>query len=154
MIDPEIVVTNNSVCLSWSSVVGNSYYVEAKSSLSTPTWTVASPTVTATNTTTTYCVTITGSPMFFRIVQGAAPASTGPTIDFTSLVLTPGGFVLSWTASPADRFQVQYATSLPPVWTTFTNIITSTTGDFTFTDDGSQSGGLAGLRFYRLLRLP
>jgi len=68
--------------------------------------------------------------------------------------MTPGGFVLNWTAPVADRFNVQYATNLPPVWMTFTNLITSTNGNFTFTDDGSQTGGLGGLRFYQLILLP
>ncbi|HYT61190.1 MAG TPA: hypothetical protein VEL06_13530, partial [Haliangiales bacterium] len=60
----------------------------------------------------------------------------------------------NWTAPAADRFQVQYATNMPPAWMTFSNIVTSATGNFTFTDDGSQSGGLGGLRFYRLMLLP
>ena len=68
--------------------------------------------------------------------------------------MTAGGFVLNWTAAVADRFQVQYSTNLPPVWNTFTNLVTSATGDFAFTDDGSQSGGLSALRFYRLILMP
>jgi hypothetical protein len=39
---------------------------------------------------------------------------------------------------------------MPPLWTAFTNIITSTNGAFDFTDDGLQSGGLTGARFYRV----
>ena len=68
--------------------------------------------------------------------------------------MTAGGFVLNWTAAVGDRFQVQYTTNLPPVWITFTNQVTSATGNFAFTDDGSQSGGLSALRFYRLMLLP
>src|SRR5439155_19678216 len=129
---------------SWDSVVGADYYVEAKTNLADPTWAVVSPTITATNTLTTYCLPLTGTLQFFRVSQGTAPGSVPVTINFTSRMLTPGGFGLNWTAAPADRFQVQYATNLPPVWTTFTNIVTSATGNFTFTDDGSQSGGLGG----------
>ena len=137
-----------------SSLAGQDYYVEAKTNLTDPSWTVVSPTITATNTTTTYCVPITGTTMFFRVAAGTAPATTGPAINFSSLTLTPGGFVLNWTAPATDRYQVQYATNLPPVWMTFSNIVTSTNGNFTFTDDGSQSGGLGVARFYRLLLLP
>ncbi|PYK96019.1 MAG: hypothetical protein DME19_21085, partial [Verrucomicrobia bacterium] len=98
------------------------------------------------------CVPITGTQMFFRVVQGTAAAS--PLINFTGLTMSPGGFVLNWTAAATEQFQVQYTTNLPPVWTTFTNVVTSANGDFTFSDDGSQIGGLSGFRFYRLLLLP
>jgi len=128
--------------------------VEEKTNLTDAAWMVVSPTITATNTTTGYCVPITGSPQFLRVVQGTAPASPLPLISFSSLALTPGGFVLNWTAPATDRFQVQYATNLPPVWMTFTNIVSSTNGNFTFTDDGSATGGLTALRFYRLVLLP
>ena len=154
VISPLLVATNGTICLTWDSVVGTDYYVEEKTNLTSAAWTVISPTITATNTTTTYCVPISGSLQFFRIVQGAAPASPLPLISFSSLTLTPGGFVLNWTAPATNEFKVQYATNLPPVWMTFTNIITSTNGNFTFTDDGTQSGGLASLRFYRLILLP
>ena len=152
VINPQLVISNNTVCLSWNSVVGQSYSVEAKTNLADPTWTVISPAITATDTTTSYCVPISGSQMFFRVVEAAGVAA--PVINFSSLLLTPGGFVLNWTAPATDRFQVQYATNLPPTWVKFPNIVASATGDFTFTDDGTLSGGLGGMRFYRLLLSP
>jgi subtilisin family serine protease/subtilisin-like proprotein convertase family protein len=153
VINPQIIFTNGSLCLSWNSVVGQDYHVEGKTNLTDPTWTVISPTITATNTTTIYCVPITGQQFFLRVVQGAA-AAPGLVINFSSLTMAPGGFVLNWTAPVADRFQVQYAANLPPAWVTFTNVVTSTTGNFSFTDDGTQSGGLSATRFYRLILLP
>ncbi|MBI3848777.1 MAG: hypothetical protein HY298_04755, partial [Verrucomicrobia bacterium] len=49
----------------------------------------------------------------------------------------------------------QWTPSLAPTtWNTFTNIVTSATGNFTFVDDGSQTGGLGATRFYRLLLYP
>ena len=152
VINAQANLTNNMICLTWSSVVGQDYSVEAKTNLTDPTWTVVSPTITATNPVTTYCVLITGPQMFFRVVQGTASAA--PLINFSSLTMTPGGFVLNWTAPATDRFQVQYATTIPPAWMNFSNIVTSASGNFTFTDDGSQSGGLGPVRFYRLLLLP
>jgi len=152
VITPLVIITSNTVCLTWSSVAGQNYFVEMKTNLTEPAWTVVSPTITATGATTTYCVPITATQMFFRVVQGTAPSS--PIINFSGLTMTPGGFVLNWTAPATDRFQVQYATNLPPVWLTIGATVTSTTGNFTFTDDGSLSGGLSALRFYRLLLLP
>jgi DNA mismatch repair ATPase MutL len=70
--------------------------------------------------------------------------------EFQRLELTEGGFVLEWTAPPNQRFQVQYATNIPPQWNTLTNVIESDTGNYSFTDDGSQSGELSGRRYYRL----
>ncbi|PYJ55972.1 MAG: hypothetical protein DME24_23635, partial [Verrucomicrobia bacterium] len=152
IINPQLIITNGTICLSWNSIVGVNYYVESKTNLTDPTWTVISPTITASGSTTTFCVPISGNQQFFRVVEGTAPSSAA--INFSSLTMTAGGFVLNWTAAVGERFQVQYTTNLPPVWITFTNQVTSATGNFAFTDDGSQSGGLSALRFYRLLLLP
>jgi len=152
IINPQLIITNGTICLSWNSIVGVNYYVESKTNLTDPTWTVISPTITASGSTTTFCVPISGNQQFFRVVEGTAPSSAA--INFSSLTMTAGGFVLNWTAAVGDRFQVQYTTNVPPVWITFTNQVTSATGNFAFTDDGSQSGGLSALRFYRLMRLP
>ena len=62
---------------------------------------------------------------------------------------------LQWLAPTNSQFQVQWTPSLaPPAWSTFTNILTSTNGAFSFLDDGSQAGGLAGRRYYRLKLWP
>src|SRR5207248_4532577 len=116
VINPQLIITNGTICLTWSSVAGQDYYVEAKTNLTDPSWTVVSPTITATNTTTTYCVPITGTSMFFRVVAGTAPGTTGPAINFFSLTLTPGGCVLNWTAWARGRYPVPYANNLWAVW--------------------------------------
>jgi hypothetical protein len=63
--------------------------------------------------------------------------------------------LLQWVGDGGANFQVQWATS-PDAgsWFTFSQIATSATGEFTFLDDGSESGGLEEPRFYRLLRVP
>ena len=69
------------------------------------------------------------------------------------------GFQLTWYAPTNDVFMVQWTPKIAPpvVWNTFTNIITyklltptNGIGFFEFLDDGTQSGGLAPGRFYRL----
>ena len=73
------------------------------------------------------------------------------------------GFLLTWYAPTNDEFLVQWTGNLaPPVtWNTFSNIVTYTgpppptngIGQFTFFDDGSQTGGFDTMRFYRLILL-
>jgi hypothetical protein len=82
--------------------------------------------------------------------------STNP-VPISSVVHTNNGFLMTWYAPSADLFQVQWSASFPPSWFTFTNIIayknflTATNSEFEFFDDGSQSGGLGTLRYYRLV---
>ncbi len=63
-------------------------------------------------------------------------------------------YLLTWSAVVNQQFQVQYATNPPPGWLAFTNVVSSTNGNFTFTDDGSQTRGFGSRRFYQLKRLP
>ena len=65
------------------------------------------------------------------------------------------GFTITWTGGLGARYQVQWTPALfPPTWTSFTNIITSTNTQFWFLDDGTQTGGLGTLRFYRPYQIP
>ena len=78
-----------------------------------------------------------------------------PPVRITSITRDTNGVLLQWLAPTNSQFQAQWTPSLtPPAWTTFTNILTSTNGVFSFLDDGSQSDGLAGPRYYRLQQLP
>jgi hypothetical protein len=62
--------------------------------------------------------------------------------------------LLEWTGPTTGSNLVQWSPSIaPPVWTSFTNIFTSTNGQYQFVDDGSQTSGLTAPRFYRLLQL-
>ena len=77
---------------------------------------------------------------------------TPPSI--TSLDRATNGMRLNWTATAGSQFQVQWkASTTAGSWTTFTNLITSTNGSYTFLDNGTQTGGLGNMRFYRLLQL-
>ena len=74
------------------------------------------------------------------------------------------GFLLKWSAPSNDLFQVQWNNNLATTnWQTFTNpafvsyntnfTATASSAQFTFFDDGSQTGGLPAARFYRLIIL-
>jgi hypothetical protein len=148
-------LSSNAFCLSWNSLIDVHYVVQGRPNLTTPGWTNVSPTITATSTQTTWCVTLPSPYSFFRVVEGLAPAPSPGTIPFSSVQVATNGVVLKWVAPISYRFQVQWSPALVPAsWTTFTNIVTSATGVFTFTDNGSQTGGLGTQRYYRLLLLP
>ena len=66
--------------------------------------------------------------------------------------LTANGFGFTWTADPGSEFSVEYAEDPAGPWIEISPPVTSETGDFIFTDDGSGTGGLSPRRFYRLHR--
>ena len=53
----------------------------------------------------------------------------------------------------ATLVQVDYTTNLLSSWTTLTNFVGATNGVFRFADDGTNSGGFGGAKFYQL-RVP
>jgi hypothetical protein len=128
--------------------------------LNDPTWQDASPTITATNYSTTWCVTPWPSPFhFFRVREGLANTGTVMPVPPGNFSLSRGtnssSFVLNWTGQPGARYKVQWSPTInPPVWTGFSNVVTSADGTFSFKDDGTQSGGMGPARFYRLQQMP
>jgi hypothetical protein len=96
----------------------------------------------------------------FHFIGSGPSTNTIPisTVTYTNRNGT-NGFLLVWYAATNDLFQVQWANGLTSPWNTFTNIVgvhtilSATNGEFEFFDDGSQSGGLGGFRFYRLILL-
>jgi subtilisin-like proprotein convertase family protein len=96
-----------------------------------------------------------------------APITNGITITgitFTNIGGT-NGVLLTWFAPTNYQFQVQWATSLsPPIpWTTIPGVLlsylpgftpTNGIGEFQYFDDGTLTGGLGPLKFYRLIAYP
>jgi hypothetical protein len=62
----------------------------------------------------------------------------------------PGGATFTWSTSPSATFSVLYAEDPAGPWIELPDIISSATGDFSFTDDGTATGGLPAHRFYRI----
>jgi len=82
------------------------------------------------------------------------PGTTIPCPMIGSCTRTGNGLSLQWSAANGSQFQVQWSPVLPTTsWITLPNIITSSNGTFSFIDDGSQTGGPAPARFYRLIQL-
>jgi subtilisin-like proprotein convertase family protein len=90
----------------------------------------------------------------FQVAFGFAPIIA---VSNFSVTTTNGGIWLQWNGLTNYQYQVQWTTSLAPAaaWNTISNIVlTSTTGVFTFFDDGSLTGGFGPMKFYRLIAWP
>jgi hypothetical protein len=88
----------------------------------------------------------------YAVVKMRSAFSIAPVIDPGSLVHKTNKFSFSWNAPTNISYQVEYSSNLLSGWTTFTDIITSTSGRFDFTN--TQTGGLPTSRFYRLRTSP
>jgi Domain of unknown function (DUF4185) len=86
----------------------------------------------------------------YTVVKMRSAFSIIPVINPTSLVKLKEKFSFAWSAPTNITYQVDYSTNLLSGWATFTNLITSMNGSFNFTDNGTNSGGLDGTKFYRL----
>ncbi len=147
-----------SLCIVWTNALpGAHYFVQGKVSLSDSNWVAVSPTLTATDNGGNYCVALPTTTQFFRVAQGLSPASitpgsgSGPPFALT-LAKTSAAANLNWTGPASQKFRVQWSPSIsPPAWKSFTNDVSSTNGNFSFRDDGSKSGGLGPMRFYRIM---
>ncbi|HTV43288.1 MAG TPA: LamG-like jellyroll fold domain-containing protein [Candidatus Sulfotelmatobacter sp.] len=74
-----------------------------------------------------------------------------PAPVITASAATPSGVTFQWTASTNDLFQVEWTTNLiSGNWTLLPQVISSSTGSFTFTDNDPS----AVMKFYRLVWLP
>ncbi|HEY5298986.1 MAG TPA: S8 family serine peptidase [Verrucomicrobiae bacterium] len=92
---------------------------------------------------------------FYRLIlYGSSPAFSAPTIS--SVFINTNGVNLQWSGSSGEGFKVQWKTNLAPIvnWNTFSGIVTSPNTSFNYLDDGTQSGGLDGVKFYRLMVFP
>jgi hypothetical protein len=149
----DTVFSSSNVCITWTSVPGVHYFVEGRQTFADP-WVTISPTITATGFTTTYCIPLPTPYRFFRVREGIVVNNITPP-PLLSVSRVPTGILLQWTGPISARYGVQWTpTFLPPVWTSFTNIVTSTNGVFSFLDDGTQTGGPGVARAYRVLVLP
>jgi subtilisin-like proprotein convertase family protein len=145
----------NSLCLTWTSVPGIHYYLQGKTNITGTNWVAVSPTLVATDVLTTWCIALPSPYRLFRVVEGLVITPYVPPLLITSITSDTNGVLLQWLAPSNSQFQAQWTPVLaPPAWTSFTNILTSTNGAFSFLDDGSQTAGLAAPRYYRLQQLP
>jgi len=147
--------TTNSFCLTWTSLPGVLYHVQGRTDLNSTNWVAVSPSIRATGPTTTYCVPLPSPYHFFRVVAGAAVNPYVPPPRFVSITRVSEGYLIVWNGNAAYQYELQWSPTLTAaVWTAFVPPASSATGRFSFLDDGSQTGGLGGTRYYRLRQLP
>jgi subtilisin family serine protease/subtilisin-like proprotein convertase family protein len=151
-----ITIVGNLFCITWTNVLpGVNYYVEGKADLNATAWLPVSPTIKATGTSLSWCIPLPSPYHFFRLVEGQSPFSVGNQIMFTSMSAGTNGITVTWTAPANQRYGAEWsATLVPPSWQPYPDYITSATTTYTFTDDGSRTGGLGAGRFYRFFLLP
>src|SRR5262249_39477390 len=132
---------------------GIHYSVQAKPGLTESNWTTLSPTLTASDISTTFCIPLPSDFEYFRVSEGIVLVPALPIIS--SLAYSTNATLLQWSAPTNLLFQVQWTPSLAPAtWQSIPGQVTSSNGTFLFLDDGSQTGGVGAERFYRLRQLP
>lgn len=97
----------------------------------------------------------------YDVLVSSLPAGLTGEISLIPTVEIQNGTLivrLRWSAPPGLGFLVQYATAIPtdgPIpWVTLPSVITSLGTDYEFVDDGSQTGGPAPFKIYRVLQAP
>jgi hypothetical protein len=90
----------------------------------------------------------------YTVVKMRSAFTIVPRINPATLVRTKNSVSFGWSAPTNISYQVGYTTNLRSGWATFTNLITSTNGAFSFTDSTTNSGGFGSPKFYRLLSSP
>jgi subtilisin family serine protease/subtilisin-like proprotein convertase family protein len=140
------------LCLTWDTLVGAEYFVEGKERASDLVWTVISPILQATGIELSYCQAL-GSDWRYLQVRRVNTAPEPP-VEIEVIEIMPAGLRLLWSGPAGTRYQVFYSDTIPAIWTPIGGAVTSVTGDFQFTDDGSLTAGFPGFRIYRIQRLP
>ena len=141
---------DQELCITWTSESGISYLLQGAENLDGAEWNDIEM-ILADGETTTHCLpTRMQSMRFFRVaILGMTPIPQ-PQVILQARLLESGGITLTWVAEPSRRFQVEFTDGIPPNWMPISKIVSSTSGDFVFIDDGSMSGELSEQRYYRL----
>jgi subtilisin-like proprotein convertase family protein len=162
-----VTATNGNYLLTWFAPTNDLFQVQFKDNLLATNWqsfsniiTYTGP-VTTTNGLFTFLDDGTQYPFtglrFYRLklvglVMPANPPPVTNTVSISSIVFTNSSFRLAWSAPTNDQFKVQWATNIVPpfTWNTFSGIITSTNGIFSFTDTNAPWL----MKFYQLVLSP
>jgi hypothetical protein len=127
IIQATISGSSDIVCITWNSEVGTNYVVEGLTNLTDSTWTVVPPTITATETTTSFCLSLPNPLHYFRVRLETAPVQPTNSPINMRLFFTTNAICLSWNSQIGTNYYVQGKAELnTPAWTTLTTTITAT----------------------------
>jgi subtilisin family serine protease/subtilisin-like proprotein convertase family protein len=122
VIDPDVTLVGNEICLSWDSVPGVEYFVQGKIRVDDTVWDGLRGPILASTDRTTECFDNTIPYQFFRIIyfEGDEPPAEGEFLD-TNLVLSPTDICVGWEAIVGTTYTVQAKRSLEDLdWETLT----------------------------------
>lgn len=140
------------LCLTWDTLLGGEYFVEAKERLADPAWTVISPITKAASTEMSFCQALASRWRYFQVRRVNNLTEPAPRIE--SITLTGNGPQLLWSGSAGVRYQVFYTDSTVGAWLPLGGPVTSLAGTIQFVDDGSVVPFTTPFRLYRIQRLP
>ncbi len=141
------------LCLTWDTLLGAEYFVEAKERFADAVWTVISPILPSTGLSLSFCQPLNSQWRYFQ-VRRVNSLPEPPLVIASIEVTATGALRIMWNGSASARYQVFFSDELPPVWNPVGGAVTSLTGDFEFTDDGTETAPMGTFRLYRLQRLP
>jgi hypothetical protein len=95
---------------------------------------------------------LTDTNAFTLKVEWGCAASAAASLSIGSVSATEAGLVMTWSAPAGAEFTVLYASDPLGPWSVAAEGASSTTGAFSYTDNGTSTGGLSSRRFYRLVR--
>ncbi|MBI2950120.1 MAG: proprotein convertase P-domain-containing protein, partial [Verrucomicrobia bacterium] len=120
------VATTNNLCLSWNSVAGTNYVVEAKTNVQDAAWNRVSPVITAATTNTEHCVALPTAYQFFRIALAGRVSlsrSSSQTLPGPAAVSSQSGVIepqvrysstnvcLNWDSQVGLKYRIEGSTS-------------------------------------------
>ncbi|MBL9126695.1 MAG: hypothetical protein JNL97_03565, partial [Verrucomicrobiales bacterium] len=125
-----IVITDTNICITWVSIPSTNYYVVAKTNALDAVWTPVSPTITAVDTSTTWCLEPPGGWRFFDVLEGESPVLPIPA-PVPVLRLSDTQICVGFASVRGTNYNIQgKKISTDTVWTTLTPRITAE-GPFT-----------------------
>lgn len=126
----DIVIGTNNVCITWVSIPGTNYYVVARSNVLSAAWTPISPTLTAIDASTTWCLEPVGPWRVFDVLIGDSPLVPIPA-PVPVLRLDGLNLCVGWESIPGTSYYVEGRRTLADTnWTVLTPKIVAA-GPFT-----------------------
>lgn len=140
------------LCLTWDTLLGGEYFVEAKERIADPSWSVISPISKASSTTLSFCQSLASKWRYFQVRRVNSVVEPIPHID--AIEMTARGPRIVWSGSAGARYQMFYSDAPMGAWLPLGGPVTSVTGTLEFIDDGTMVPFSGPFRLYRIQRLP